>query len=57
MKVVLGIIAIIMLLTLGIYSAIHLYVAPILMIVMMAYSTTLTYIVAKDMASKKEVTS
>lgn len=57
MKVVLGIIAIIMLLTLGIYSAVHLYVAPILMIGMMVYSTTLTYMVGKDMIVKKEVTS
>jgi hypothetical protein len=57
MKLLVGIIALIMLLTLGIYSAIHLYVAPILMIGMIIYSTTLTYMVAKDMASKQEVTS
>lgn len=55
MKVVLGIIAIIMLLTLGIYSAIHLYVAPILMLGMIIYSSVLTYMVAKDLAYKKEV--
>jgi len=57
MKVVLGIIAIIMLLTLGIYSAINLTIAPAWMLCMMAYSTFFIYMVAKDMASKKEVAS
>ena len=55
MKLVLSIIALIMLLTLGVYSAIHLFVSPLLMIGMIIYSTIFIYMVAKDMTIKKEV--
>jgi len=55
MKVIVGIIAIIMLLSLAIYSAINLYIAPAWMLCMMAYSTFFIYMVIKDMTSKKEV--
>lgn len=57
MKIVLGVISIIMLITLGVYSAIHLYIAPLLMIGMIVYSGILTYLVGKDMIVKKDVTS
>jgi len=55
MKLLAGIIALIMLLTLGVYSAIHLLAAPLLMIGMIIYSSIFIYMVAKDMTSKKEV--
>ena len=54
MKVLVGIIAVIMLLSLAIYSAINLFIAPIWMLCMMVYSTTFIYMVIKDM-TKKEV--
>lgn len=57
MKVLVGIIALIMLLTLAIYSAINLLVAPTWMLCMMAYSTFFIYMVLKDMTTKKEVAS
>ncbi len=55
MKILVGIIAVLMLLSLAIYSAINLFIEPIWMICMMVYSTTFLYMVIKDMTSKKEV--
>ena len=55
MKIITSIIAVILLLSLAIYSAVNLTIAPAWMLCMMAYSSFFIYMVIKDMTIKKEV--
>jgi len=53
MKLIISIIAVIMLLSLAIYSAINLFIAPIWMLCMISYSSFFIYMVIKDITKKE----